>query len=47
MPAATAMDSAILARAAGYAAFRGEVNAAAARVLAAKQAYGLLPCPAR
>ena len=47
IPAATAMDSAILSRAAGNAAFRGEVNAAAARVLAAKQAYGLLPCPAQ
>ena len=47
MPAATAMDGAILARAAGNAAFRSEVNAAAARVLAVKQAYGLLPCPAQ
>jgi beta-N-acetylhexosaminidase len=47
IPAATAMDSAILARAAGDAAFRSEVSAAAARVLAAKQAYGLLPCPAQ
>jgi beta-N-acetylhexosaminidase len=47
MPAAAAMDSAILARAGGDAAFRSEVDAAAARVLAAKQAYGLLPCPAQ
>jgi len=47
VPAATAMDGAILAQAAGNAAFRSEVNAAAARVLAAKQAYGLLPCPAQ
>ncbi len=47
IPAATAMDSAILSRAAGNATFRSEVNVAAARVLAAKQAYGLLPCPAQ
>lgn len=38
------MDSAILSRAAGNPTFRAEVNAAVMRVLAAKQAYGLLPC---
>jgi len=43
-PVATDMDRAVLQRAESNAAFRGEVNAAAARVLAAKQAYGLLPC---
>jgi len=43
-PVAAQMDRAVLARAAADAAFRGQVSAAAARVLAAKQAYGLLPC---
>ena len=38
------MAAAVLARASGDAAFRATVGAAAARVLAAKQAAGLLPC---
>ena len=38
------MAAAVLARASGDAAFRATVEAAAARVLAAKQAAGLLPC---
>ena len=43
-PVATDMDRAVLQRAQSNAAFRSEVSAAAAHVLAAKQAYGLLPC---
>ena len=46
VPAANAMDSAVLQRAAQNAKFRGQVNAAVMHVLAAKQAYGLLPCSA-
>ena len=46
VPAATAMDSAVLQRATQNGTFRTQVNAAAMRVLAAKQAYGLLPCAA-
>jgi beta-N-acetylhexosaminidase len=38
------MAAAVLAKASGDAAFRATVDAAAARVLAAKQAAGLLPC---
>jgi len=38
------MAAAVLAEASGDAAFRATVDAAAARVLAAKQAAGLLPC---
>ena len=39
------MAAAVLARASGHAAFRATVDdAAAARVLTAKQAAGLLPC---
>jgi beta-N-acetylhexosaminidase len=38
------MAAAVLARASADAAFRGTVDAAAQRVLAAKQAAGLLPC---
>jgi beta-N-acetylhexosaminidase len=38
------MAAAVLARASGDAAFRATVGAAAARVLTAKQAAGLLPC---
>jgi len=45
LPVAAAMDDAILQRAAGDLAFRGEIHAAVVRVLAAKQAYGLLSCP--
>jgi beta-N-acetylhexosaminidase len=44
LPAAIAMDQAILARAAGDAAFRATVNSAAMRILDAKQAYHLMPC---
>jgi beta-N-acetylhexosaminidase len=38
------MAAAVLARASANPAFRATVDAAAARVLAAKQAAGLLPC---
>jgi beta-N-acetylhexosaminidase len=38
------MASAVLARAEASASFRATVNAAAQRVLAAKQTAGLLPC---
>jgi beta-N-acetylhexosaminidase len=38
------MAAGVLAKASGSAAFRATVNAAAQRVLAAKQAAGLLPC---
>jgi beta-N-acetylhexosaminidase len=41
---AEAMASAVLARATANPSFRALVDAAAHRVLAAKQAYGLLPC---
>ena len=44
LTAASAMDDAVVARAATDPAFRGVVNAAALRVLTVKQAYGLLPC---
>jgi hypothetical protein len=44
LPAAIAMDQAILARAAGDAAFRATVKAAVMRILDAKQANHLLPC---
>ena len=44
VPVAAAMDSAVLQRAAQDATFRGQVSAAVMHVLAAKQAYGLLPC---
>jgi beta-N-acetylhexosaminidase len=44
LPAAIAMDEAILARAARDAAFRATVNSAVYRILDAKQAYHLLPC---
>ena len=44
VPVATGMDRAVLQRAQRNAAFRSQVNAAAAYVLAAKHAYGLLPC---
>jgi hypothetical protein len=38
------MDNAVLRKAASDAAFRGTVDAAVLRVLAAKQAAGLLTC---
>lgn len=41
---AVAMHEAVLARAGDSPSFRGEVNSAVMRVLAAKQAFGLLPC---
>jgi beta-N-acetylhexosaminidase len=44
LPAAIAMDQAILARAARDAAFRSAVNSAVMRVLDAKHAYHLMPC---
>lgn len=44
LTAASAMDDAVLARAAADPSFRGAVDAAALRVLSVKQAYGLLPC---
>jgi beta-N-acetylhexosaminidase len=44
LPAAIAMDQAVLARAVGDAAFRSTVNSAVMRILDAKQAYHLMPC---
>jgi beta-N-acetylhexosaminidase len=44
LPAAIAMDQAVLARAAHDAAFRSAVNAAVMRILWAKQDYHLMPC---
>jgi beta-N-acetylhexosaminidase len=44
LPAAIAMDQAILARIADDAAFRSTVNSAVMRVLDAKQEYHLMPC---
>lgn len=44
LPAAIAMDQAILARAASDASFRATVNAAVMRILDAKQAYHLMTC---
>jgi beta-N-acetylhexosaminidase len=44
LPAAIAMDQAILARADGDPAFRATVNSAVLRILDAKQAYHLMPC---
>ena len=44
LPAAIAMDQAILARAAHDPAFRAQVDAAVYRILDAKQAYHLMPC---
>ena len=38
------MDQAILAEIARHPAFRATVNSAVRRVLAAKQAYHLMPC---
>ncbi len=45
LAAAAAMDRAILGRVAHDSAFRATVSSAVMRVLSAKQAYGLLPCP--
>jgi beta-N-acetylhexosaminidase len=44
LPAAIAMDQAILARAAADASFRSTVNSAVMRILDAKQANHLMPC---
>lgn len=44
LPAAIAMDRAILARAADDASFRATVNSAVMRILDAKQAYHLMTC---
>jgi beta-N-acetylhexosaminidase len=44
LPPAEQMAAAVLAKASGNTAFRATVDAAAQRVLAAKQAAGLLPC---
>jgi beta-N-acetylhexosaminidase len=44
LPAAMAMDQAVLARAASDAAFRSTVNSAVMRVLDAKLDYHLMPC---
>ncbi len=46
LPVAAAMDVAVLSRVRHSAAFRAKADAAVMRVLAAKQAYGLLSCPA-
>jgi beta-N-acetylhexosaminidase len=46
LASAVAMDTAVLIRVSHDPAFRSEVNSAVMRVLAAKQAYGLLPCAA-
>ncbi len=46
LAAATAMDTAVRTRVDHDSAFRSEVDAAVMRILAAKQAYGLLPCAA-
>lgn len=43
-PPAEQMAAAVLSRASSDASFRGTVDAAAKKVLAAKQSYGLLPC---
>jgi beta-N-acetylhexosaminidase len=44
LPAATAMDQAVLERVDVDSAFRATVNSAVMRILAAKQAYHLMPC---
>ena len=44
VPVAAEMDRAVLQGAESNATFRSEINAAAARVLAVKHVYGLLPC---
>ena len=46
LPAAAAMDTAVLGRMKRDPAFRSVADAAVLRVLVAKQAYGLLPCAA-
>jgi beta-N-acetylhexosaminidase len=44
LPAAIAMDQAVLARVGDDASFRATVNSAVMRILDAKQAYHLMPC---
>jgi beta-N-acetylhexosaminidase len=46
LPAAAAMDAAVVAKMKRDPAFRSEADSAVMRVLTAKQAYGLLPCAA-
>jgi beta-N-acetylhexosaminidase len=46
LPAAAAMDAAVVAKMKRDPAFRSDADAAVMRVLVAKQAYGLLPCHA-
>jgi beta-N-acetylhexosaminidase len=46
LPAAAAMDTAVLGKMKRDPAFRSAADSAVMRVLAAKQAYGLLPCAA-
>jgi beta-N-acetylhexosaminidase len=46
LPAAVAMDTAVLAKMKRDPAFRAMANSAVLRILAAKQSYGLLPCAA-
>jgi beta-N-acetylhexosaminidase len=46
LPAAAAMDTAVLGTMKRDPAFRSVADAAVMRVLVAKQAYGLLPCAA-
>jgi len=46
LPAAAAMDTAVLSKMKRDPAFRSVADSAVMRVLAAKQAYGLLPCKA-
>jgi beta-N-acetylhexosaminidase len=46
LPAAATMDAAVVAKMKRDPAFRSDVDSAVMRILAAKQAYGLLPCTA-
>ena len=46
LPAAAAMDAAVVAKMKRDPAFRSDADAAVMRILVAKQAYGLLPCDA-
>ena len=47
LPAAAAMATAVLGRSNQNPAFRSKVDSAVMRILTAKHAYGLLPCPSR
>ena len=47
LPAAAAMDAAVVAKMERDPAFRSAADSAVMRILVAKQAYGLLPCAAR